>query len=227
MSRRRQRLDGSPRKIWRRRERFPHPTSPPPRLVARITIQVPANIGSDSASTRTSEFSAQASPDCYRESPQAGREPALPPTRPPPRPGKTPKALVALTERSSPAFGSNLVILAPQTAPRRARTRAPARVTRAPSPTPTCNDRTAHHRPPHIAHCPPPARATPTRPRTPLPSLLRKPPVPAFRETFATIPSEPHRLASLPQQARDSTALDRFEAALHALLHGRVRVVPK
>ncbi|OUO86075.1 hypothetical protein B5F41_13965 [Gordonibacter sp. An232A] len=102
MSRRRQRLDGSPRKIWRRRERFPHPTSPPPRLVARITIQVPANIGSDSASTRTSEFSAQASPDCYRESPQAGREPALPPTRPPPRPGKTPKALVALAERSSP-----------------------------------------------------------------------------------------------------------------------------
>ena len=67
MSRRRQRLDGSPRKIWRRRERFPHPTSPPPRLVARITIQVPSNIGSDSAPTRTSGFSAQASPDCCRK----------------------------------------------------------------------------------------------------------------------------------------------------------------
>ena len=179
MSRRRQRLDGSPRKIWRRRERFPHPTSPPPRLVARITIQVPANIGSDSASTRTSEFSAQASPDCYRESPQAGREPALPPTQPPPRPGKTPKALVALTERSSPAFGSNLVILAPQTAPRRARTRAPARVTRAPRLRPP-----AMTAPPTTGH---PTSHTAHHPRAPRPRAR----APRFQAFYESRPS-PH-----------------------------------
>ena len=194
MRRRRQRLDGSPRKIWRRRERFPHPTSPPPRLVARITIQVPANIGSDSASTRTSEFSAQASPDCYRESPQAGQEPSLPPTRSPsPRPEKTPKALVALAERSSPAFGSNLVMLAPQTAPRRACTRAPARVTRAPSPTPTCNDRAAHHRPPHITHCPPPARHAhaPAHPASKPSTKAARPRIPrnVRDDTLGTAPS--------------------------------------
>ena len=192
MSRRRQRLDGSPRKIWRRRERFPHPTSPPPRLVARITIQVPANIGSDSASTRTSEFSAQASPDCYRESPQAGREPALPPTRPPPT-WENAKSARRARRKILPAFGNNLVMLAPQTAPRRACTRAPARVTRAPSPTPTCNDRAAHHRPPHITHCPPPARHAhaPAHPASKPSTKAARPRIPrnVRDDTLGTAPS--------------------------------------
>ena len=165
MSRRRQRLDGSPRKIWRRRERFPHPTSPPPRLVARITIQVPANIGSDSASTRTSEFSAQASPDCYRESPQAGREPALPPTQPPPDLVNAKSARRAY-RKIFPCFRQQSGDTCAADRPTPCTHPRPRRVTRAPSPTPTCNDRTAHHRPPHIAHCPHP-RAPRPRARAP------------------------------------------------------------